>query len=147
MSQKQRLLEAFLEKKDLMVYEIMAPRPEGLGIAQYNARIKELRELGHPIENIEPGHFRYQVPKEKKMQRPLLEGDGYQKFQAAGQRLKGSVKPKSEYESLTTRELRKRKEEAEVWLKNNTNHKLYAKALARYERICDELQSRDLGKD
>lgn len=48
-----------MEKKDLMVYEIMAPRPQGLGIAQYNARIKELREQGYPIINLAPGHFRY----------------------------------------------------------------------------------------
>jgi len=59
MTQKQRLLEKFYEKQDLMVYEIMAPRPQGLGIAQYNARIKELREMGHTIKNIRPGHFRY----------------------------------------------------------------------------------------
>lgn len=58
MTQKQRLLEAFRSNKDLMVYQIMAPRPQGLGIAQYNARIKELREDGYEIKNIEPGRFR-----------------------------------------------------------------------------------------
>lgn len=41
----------------VMVYEITAPRPEGLGVAQYNARIKELRARGHNIKNVTPGHF------------------------------------------------------------------------------------------
>lgn len=58
MTQKQRLLEAFRENKDLMVYQIMAPRPQGLGISQYGARILELRREGYEIKNIEPGRFR-----------------------------------------------------------------------------------------
>jgi hypothetical protein len=40
-----------------MVYEIMTPRPNGLGIAQYTARIHELRGKGYKIENVEPGRF------------------------------------------------------------------------------------------
>lgn len=59
MTQTQRLLDEFINKGDLMVYEIIAPRPQGLGIAQYNARIKELRDKGHVIKNLQPGHFRY----------------------------------------------------------------------------------------
>jgi hypothetical protein len=35
----------------------MTPRPKGLGIAQYNARIWKLRKIGHDIRNIKPGHF------------------------------------------------------------------------------------------
>ena len=59
LTQQERLLEAFKEKGELYVYEIMSPQPQGLGIAQYNARIKELRQQGHPIINTEPGHFIY----------------------------------------------------------------------------------------
>ena len=55
MSQCQRLLDEFVAKEDLMVYEIV----RDLGIMQYNARIKELREKGHRIVNVRPGHFRY----------------------------------------------------------------------------------------
>lgn len=40
-----------------MVYEIMTPQPSGLGVAQYNSRIKELREQGYNIVNKIPGHF------------------------------------------------------------------------------------------
>lgn len=132
MTQQIRLLQAFQEKQDLMVYEIMAPRPNGLGIAQYNARIKELREQGHTIRNIEPGHFRYQLP-----EKPMAYG--YQKFQEAGKALKGI---KRQYEDLTTEELETKKQTAESWLEANKNHTNYAEALRRYEQICDELTYR-----
>ena len=58
-TQKQRLLHLLKERgsQGVKVYEIMAPRPEGLGVAQYNARILELRREGHRIVNKEPGHF------------------------------------------------------------------------------------------
>jgi hypothetical protein len=58
-TQKQRLLDLLRERgsQGVKVYEIMAPRPEGLGIAQYNARILELRRNGYRIINKEPGHF------------------------------------------------------------------------------------------
>jgi hypothetical protein len=58
-TQKERLLELLKEKKGLgiYVYEIMMPRPQGLGIAQYGARILELRREGHNIKNTKPGHF------------------------------------------------------------------------------------------
>lgn len=39
------------------VYEFMLPQPQGLGIAQYNARIFGLRKKGHNIINKQPGHF------------------------------------------------------------------------------------------
>lgn len=58
-TQQKRLLELLKQrgKAGVYVYEIQTPRPEGLGIAQYNARISELRELGHDIVNVVPGHF------------------------------------------------------------------------------------------
>jgi hypothetical protein len=58
-TQKQRLLD-FLKKQGeqgALVYQLQAPRPNGLGLAQYNARIFELRAEGHNIVSIEPGHF------------------------------------------------------------------------------------------
>lgn len=59
MNQRERLLELLTERgpAGIYVYEIMQPRPQGLGVAQYNARIKELREQGHHIVNTQPGHF------------------------------------------------------------------------------------------
>lgn len=46
----------------VFVYELIAPRPQGLGIAQYNRAIKELRDgkhdgIKHQIVNAKPGHF------------------------------------------------------------------------------------------
>lgn len=68
-TQKERILELLQERKDrgAFVYEFMMPRPQGLGIAQYNARIKELREQGYDIENVTPGHF---VLRESKTSEP-----------------------------------------------------------------------------
>ncbi len=59
LSQKDRILQLLQERREqgIYVYEIMTPRPNGLGIAQYNARIKELREDGYRIVNVQPGHF------------------------------------------------------------------------------------------
>jgi len=59
LTQRERIL-ALLKRRGgmgVMVYEITAPRPDGLGVAQYNARIKELRDQGHAIDNVTPGHF------------------------------------------------------------------------------------------
>ena len=58
-TQKQRLLQLLEQRgqQGVFVYEIMTPRPDGLGISQYNARIKELRESGYTIINTKPGHF------------------------------------------------------------------------------------------
>lgn len=39
------------------VYEFMTPRPEGLGVAQYNSRIWGLKKKGYQIINKSPGHF------------------------------------------------------------------------------------------
>lgn len=58
-TQEQRIL-ALLQSKGsdgVYVYELMTPRPNGLGIAQYNARIKGLRVKGYNIINTVPGHF------------------------------------------------------------------------------------------
>ena len=58
-TQEQRILELLKERgsQGAFVYEFMMPRPNGLGVAQYNARIYGLREKGHKIVNKTPGHF------------------------------------------------------------------------------------------
>lgn len=58
-SQKSRLFDLLLERggRGVYVYEIMAPTPQGLGIAQYGARILELRKKGWNIVNDYIGHF------------------------------------------------------------------------------------------
>lgn len=141
LTQRQRLLQAFQERGELYVYEIMAPRPNGLGIAQYNARIKELRESGHPIINKEPGHFIYKVDSAER--KPM--GDGYAKFQQMGAYLKGKSikKPDPEYDKLSLSELRRRKELAEAWLNEHPNNIKYPEALSRYERLCDFLNMKE----
>ena len=60
LTQEQRILELLRERgsEDVEVWEFMLPRNRGgLGIAQYNARIWGLRQKGHIIENVKPGHF------------------------------------------------------------------------------------------
>jgi len=58
-TQEKRILDLLREKgsEGVYVYELMTPRPEGCGIAQYGARIWLLRKKGYSIENKEPGHF------------------------------------------------------------------------------------------
>ena len=58
-TQEQRILSLLKERGDrgAYIYEFITPRPQGLGIAQYNARIYGLREKGHNIVNKKPGHF------------------------------------------------------------------------------------------
>lgn len=58
-TQEQRILELLQQrgKEGVKVWEFMLPRPKGLGVAQYNARIYGLRKKGYVIENKEPGHF------------------------------------------------------------------------------------------
>ena len=58
-TQQDRLLAILMERgeKGVYVYELIAPRPKGLGIAQYNARIKELRTMGYNIVCVEKGRF------------------------------------------------------------------------------------------
>lgn len=52
-SQKGRILNLLRERGEqgVKVYELIAPRPEGLGVAQYNSRIYDLRHLGYNIVN------------------------------------------------------------------------------------------------
>jgi hypothetical protein len=52
-TQKQRILQALREHPDgLPVWMLIMPRPHGgLGVAQYNARIYELRRQGYGIES------------------------------------------------------------------------------------------------
>ena len=58
-TQEMRILKLLRERGEqgAYVYEFMMPRPQGLGIAQYNARIYGLREKGYNIVNTKPGHF------------------------------------------------------------------------------------------
>lgn len=58
-TQAERILELLRARgsSGAYVYEFMTPRPEGLGIAQYNARVLELRGRGYIIDNVVPGHF------------------------------------------------------------------------------------------
>ena len=53
LTQAQRILNLLKERGNdgAFVYEFMLPRPQGLGIAQYNARIFELRREGYNIIN------------------------------------------------------------------------------------------------
>jgi hypothetical protein len=142
MTQCTRLLQAFQEKQDLMVYEIMTPRPQGLGIAQYNARIKELKEQGHPIINVKPGHFRY-IRENKIQVKELLMTDtttpAYQKFKEAGEALKQGKLPETKYQSMAYTELITMRERAQEWLAQNGQHPNYQTALGRYEQICDQI--------
>ena len=62
MTQTDQILELFIEKGDVMLYELNAPWPTGLGVSQYGRCIKELRTRGHDIVNIKPGHFRLVKP-------------------------------------------------------------------------------------
>lgn len=49
-TQHHRILRAMLDNNDKVeVWKLIAPRPTGLGAAQYNARIKELREMLDPM--------------------------------------------------------------------------------------------------
>ena len=58
-TQEQRILNFLEERGEVGVYayEIATPRPQGLGILQYNARIFGLRKKGFNIINTTPGHF------------------------------------------------------------------------------------------
>jgi len=57
-TQADRILQLLTERPEgVYVYELITPRPEGQGVAQYNARILELRRKGFDIRNDHPGHF------------------------------------------------------------------------------------------
>jgi hypothetical protein len=58
-TQEGRILQLLKERGDrgVAVWEFMLPRPQGLGVAQYGARIFSLRRKGYEIVNVEPGHF------------------------------------------------------------------------------------------
>lgn len=59
LTQREQLLRLLRSRgsKGAYVYELQAPKPQGLGLAQYNARIFELRAKGFNIVNVEEGHF------------------------------------------------------------------------------------------
>lgn len=77
-TQEERILALLKERgsKGVMVYEFMMPRPHGLGIAQYSARIWGLRKKGHAITNKKPGFFVLEgptAPEWEKMRVELIE--------------------------------------------------------------------------
>jgi len=65
-TQKQRLLNLLQTRKRVPVWYLIAPRPQGLGIAQYNARIYDLRHEGHNILNKtdDNGHTYFELAQE-----------------------------------------------------------------------------------
>jgi len=69
LTQRERILKLLRERGEdgVKVWELIAPRPRGEGIAQYNSRIHELREGGHDIVNVEPGNFVLKEFKEEPM--------------------------------------------------------------------------------
>jgi len=59
-TQRERILTLLRERGNagVRVWEFMIPTNQGgLGVAQYNARIKELRDKGFNIINVRPGLF------------------------------------------------------------------------------------------
>lgn len=114
------------------VYEICAPRPQGLGISQYNARIKELRESGHRIINTKPGHF---VLEETTM-------NGYDRFKQMGERLQQDAGVY--YQKLSQQELLEKKAIAEQWLAEHMNHPKKQEAEKRYEQLCATIREREV---
>lgn len=76
LTQEEQILTLLKERgsKGVYIYELQTPRPNGLGIAQYNARIFGLRNKGHVIDNTIPGHFvlteeNITVPQSKKIKK------------------------------------------------------------------------------
>lgn len=93
--QKERLLNLLQERgeRGVKVYELIAPRPQGEGIAQYNARIKELRELGYNVVNKKPGLFVLSGAEKNVEKQPIraekLDGEIKQTWEQVGAFLKG----------------------------------------------------------
>ena len=65
-SQEGRILKLLRDRGEAgaMVYELVGPKPDGLGISQYNARIYGLRKKGYVIINDPIGHFTLQETEE-----------------------------------------------------------------------------------
>lgn len=59
LSQQKRLINLMRErgKSGVFVYEIITPRPNGLGIAVYTSTICNLRKQGYQIDNPENGLY------------------------------------------------------------------------------------------
>jgi len=51
LTQKDLLLNLLKTEHHVPVWKLIAPKPQGLGIAQYGARIYELRHEGYDIQN------------------------------------------------------------------------------------------------
>lgn len=103
--------------------------------SELSRRCRELRAEGKLTSQGKGKFTEYFLPnKEGSM-------DGYQKFQQMGQWLKkGGEKPKAPaYTQMPYDELLRRKETAELWLKDHTSDPNYKIAMERYEKICDEI--------
>ena len=70
LTQRERILNLLRERGEagVQVWELIAPRPQGEGIAQYNSRILELRSKGFNIINTKPGHFVLKEFKEEEVE-------------------------------------------------------------------------------
>lgn len=68
-TQEEKILDLLRQRGEagVFVWEFMTPENRGgLGIAQYNARIKGLRTKGFIIDNVKPGHFVLKIKPEYK---------------------------------------------------------------------------------
>lgn len=67
MTQKERILKLLRQRKSkgVAVYELVTPRPNGLGVSQYNARIYDLRKEGYKIDNKDNRFFLVSEPRDK----------------------------------------------------------------------------------
>jgi hypothetical protein len=70
MNQKERILDYLKTNNRLPVWKIIQPRPIGLGVAQYNARVLELRREGYLIDNKrdEEGYTYFELVKERQLE-------------------------------------------------------------------------------
>lgn len=48
-SQRWEIMNHLVRYGKLDVWKVIAPSPQGLGVAQYNARIKEIRDVIEPL--------------------------------------------------------------------------------------------------
>lgn len=99
--EKQRMICLFESKQggSVYVYEMTSARPAGLGISQYGRCIKELREDGYNIVNVQPGEFRIGFFRHKvKYEEPVM--DYYQ--------LKEELKLLAQVYVMTTKEHRRK---------------------------------------
>jgi len=110
LTQRGRILKLLQRRgqSGVAIFEMITPRPEGLGVAQYNARILELREMGYNIINTMPGHFvlndgsaEVEIVKPEKSDK--LQGENLNSWQQMGAYLKGDgPKPEASQDFINT---------------------------------------------